>query len=108
VLLTIRTRLLFELSERAKARKARSRELDINFAERAKLIREPHKFQPPAGLPPDAAVKTITFNLMIIEYEFCGGRFRISVSALSDCVCMPTGKVAFALSILQCMAISFF
>ena len=46
-------------------------------------IKELHEFRPPARLPPGAVVKTITFKLKIIEYEFCGGRFRFSVPAMS-------------------------
>jgi len=82
VLLYIGARILYELSERAQARKARSNELDKKFAEQARLIREQHKARTPAGLPPDAVVRTITFNLKIIEYEFWGERFRFSVPAM--------------------------
>jgi len=35
-----------------------------------------------AGLPPEAVVKTITFTLKTIEYEFWGERFRFSVPAM--------------------------
>ena len=38
--------------------------------------------QTAAGLPPEAVVKTITFNLTTIEYEFWGERFRFSVPAM--------------------------
>jgi len=82
VLLYIGARLLYELSERAQAGKARSNELDNKFLEHARLIREQHSSRTPAGLPPDAVVKTITFNLRIIEYEFWGERFRFSVPAM--------------------------
>ncbi len=82
VLLYIGVRLLYEMSGRAQANKTRLRELDLRFSEQAKLIREQRHSQAAAGLPPDAVVKTITFNLKIIEYEFWGERFRFSVPAM--------------------------
>jgi hypothetical protein len=82
VLLYIGGRLLYELTGRARKSKAQLNELDRKFAERAKLIREQLHSQAAAGLPPEAVVKTITFNLKIIEYEFWGERFRFSVPAM--------------------------
>jgi uncharacterized membrane protein YfcA len=57
-------------------------ELDKKFAERARIIREQRHSQTAAGLPPDAVVRTITFNMAVIEYEFWGERFRFSVPAM--------------------------
>ena len=82
VLLYIGGRLLYELTGRAQASKAQLNELDRKFAERAKLVREQRHSQAAAGIPPEAVVKTITFNLKIIEYEFWGERFRFSVPAM--------------------------
>ncbi len=82
VLLYIGGRLLYEMTGKAQAGKAKLRELDCKFSERAKLIREQRHSQAAAGLPADAVVKTITFNLNTIEYEFWGERFRFSVPAM--------------------------
>lgn len=82
VLLYIGSRLLYETTGKAQASKARLRELDNKFSERAKQIREQQHSQAAAGLPPHAVVKTITFNLNVIEYEFWGERFRFSVPAM--------------------------
>ncbi len=82
VLLYIGSRLLYELTDRAQASKTKLSELDKKFAERAKLIKEQRHSQAAAGLPPEAVVKTITFNIKIIEYEFWGERFRFSVPAM--------------------------
>jgi len=82
VLLYIGSRLLYELTGRAQANKTKLSELDKKFAERAKLIKEQRHSQTAAGLPPEAVVKTITFNFTIIEYEFWGERFRFSVPAM--------------------------
>ncbi len=82
VLLYIGSRLLYEMTRRAQASKARLSELDKKFSERARLIREQRHSQAAAGLPPDAVVRTITFNLKTLEYEFWGERFRFSVPAM--------------------------
>jgi uncharacterized protein len=82
VLLYIGSRLLYELSNRAQASKIKLNELDKKFSERARSIREQRHSQAAAGLPPEAVVKTITFNIKTIEYEFWGERFRFSVPAM--------------------------
>lgn len=82
VLLYIGARLLYETSGRARASKARLNELDRKFAERAKLLRDRQNSRAAAGLPPDAVVKTVSFTLGSIEYEFWGERFRFSVPAM--------------------------
>jgi hypothetical protein len=82
VLLYIGSRLLYELTGQAQASKTKLGELDKKFAERARLIKQQLHSQAAAGLPPEAVVKTITFNLKTIEYEFWGERFRFSVPAM--------------------------
>jgi len=82
VLLYIGSRLLYETTGKAQAGKARLSELDRKFSERTKQIRAQQQTQAAAGLPPEAVVKTITFNLRTIEYEFWGERFRFSVPAM--------------------------
>jgi hypothetical protein len=82
VLLYIGSRLLYEITGKAQESKAKMNELDKKFSERAALMKEQRKSQTAAGLPPEAVVKTITFNLKIIEYEFWGENFRFSVPAM--------------------------
>jgi uncharacterized membrane protein YfcA len=82
VLLYIGSRLLYEITGKAQANKAELSELEKKFSERAALIKEQRKSRAAAGLPPDAVVKTSTFNLKIIEYEFWGEHFRFSVPAM--------------------------
>jgi uncharacterized membrane protein YfcA len=82
VLLYIGSRLLYELTPAAQTSKTKLSELDKKFAERAKRIKEQRHSQAAAGLPPEAVVKTITFNFTTIEYEFWGERFRFSVPAM--------------------------
>jgi uncharacterized membrane protein YfcA len=82
VLLYIGSRLLYEITGKARAGKAKLNELDKKFSDQAKLMKEQMKSRAAAGLPPEAVVKTITFNLKTIEYEFWGERFRFSVPAM--------------------------
>jgi uncharacterized membrane protein YfcA len=82
VLLYIGGRLLYETTQKAQASSTKLSELDKKFSERARLMKEQRKSQAAEGLPPDAVVKTITFDLKIIEYEFWGERFRFSVPAM--------------------------
>jgi len=82
VLLFIGSRLLYEITGKARASKAKLGELDNKFAERARLIKEQRHTQTAAGIPAEAVVRTITFNLKTIEYEFWGERFRFSVPAM--------------------------
>ena len=80
VLLYIGSRLLYELT--GKASSSKLNELDTKFSERAALMKEQRRSRAVSGLPPDAVVKTVAFNLKVIEYEFWGERFRFSVPAM--------------------------
>jgi uncharacterized membrane protein YfcA len=82
VLLSIGSWLLYQITGRAEAGKAAQLEANHTFAERAGLIREQIQARTAAGLPSEAAVKTITFGLKVIEYEFWRERFRFSVPAM--------------------------
>ena len=82
VLLFIGGWLIRESSGRTQTDKRRLSELEKKFAERAKSMKEEQRSRSAAGLPPDAVVKTITFTMMTIEYEFWGERFRFSVPAM--------------------------
>ena len=82
VLLYIEGRLLYEMTGKAQAGKSKMNEVDKKFPERVRQIREQHVSRAAAGIPPDAVVRTITFNLTTIEYEFWGERFRFSVPGM--------------------------
>ena len=81
VLLYIGVRLLHELTGRARAGRDKQRGLDRKFAERARKLKEEGASRS-AGLPLEAVVKTVSFNLKRIEYEFWGERFGFSVPAM--------------------------
>ncbi len=82
VLLYIGSRILYELSPRAQAGKAKRGDLDLKFAARARAIREKRDSQVAAGIPPEAVVKTISVTARRVEYEFWGERFSFSVPAM--------------------------
>ncbi len=82
VLLYIGARLFYEMTRKAQASRAMLRELDSKFSERTRLIREKRHSHAAAGLPREAIVRTITFTITTVEFEFWGERFRFSVPAM--------------------------
>lgn len=81
VLLYIGGRLLYELTGRARAGRAKQWQMDRKFAERARRMKGEGASRS-AALPPEAVVRTVSFNLKRIEYEFWGERFGFSVPAM--------------------------
>jgi hypothetical protein len=82
VLLYIGVRLVYEITGKAKAGKAKMKALEDKFKERAKQIKEQQSSRIASGLPPEAVVKTVKANLSRIEYEFWGERFSFSTVAM--------------------------
>lgn len=78
VLLYIGVRLIYELTGKASAGKAKMKALEDKFRERAKQLKEEQKSRVASGLPPEAVVKTISVSLKKVEYEFWGERFSFS------------------------------
>jgi hypothetical protein len=82
VLLYIGVRLIYELTGKASAGKARMKALEDKFRERTKQIKDQQKSRVASGLPPEAVVKTISVSFKRIEYEFWGERFSYSTIAM--------------------------
>jgi uncharacterized membrane protein YfcA len=82
VLLYIGVRLIYEITGRAKAGKAKMRALEDKFKERVKQIRDQQKGRVASGLPPEAVVKTVSVSLKRVEYEFWGEIFSFSTGAM--------------------------
>ena len=82
VLLLIGGWLIYESSGMAQKGKQRLSELDKKFASRAKHSKEKQHSRAAAGLPPAAVIRTITFTMRTIEYDFWGEQFRFSVPAM--------------------------
>ncbi|MFZ3135876.1 MAG: sulfite exporter TauE/SafE family protein [Thermodesulfovibrionales bacterium] len=78
VLLYIGVRLIYELTGKASAGKAKMKALEDKFRERTKQLREQQKSRVASGLPPEAVVKTVSVSLKKVEYEFWGERFSFS------------------------------
>lgn len=58
--------------------KAKMNTLDEKFKERSMQLKEKQNTRIAAGLPPEAVIKTVSFSLTKIEYEFWGERFSFS------------------------------
>lgn len=82
VLLYIGVRLIYELTGKASAGKAKMKALEDKFRERTKQIKDQQKSRVASGLPPEAVVKTISVSLKKVEYEFWGERFSFSTVAM--------------------------
>jgi uncharacterized membrane protein YfcA len=78
VLLYIGLRLLYEMTERSQRGKKEMKALEEKFNEHAKGLREGQAARLSAGLPPEAVVKTVSWSLTRVEYEFWGERFSFS------------------------------
>jgi len=75
VLLYIGARLLYELTARSQKGKQEMKALENKFNEHVKKIKGDRNAKVSAGLPADAVVRTISFSLSRVEYEFWGQRF---------------------------------
>ena len=82
VLLYIGIRLLYEMTERSKRGKQQMKALEEKFNRHAKALKEEQSARVSAGLPPEAVVKTVSFTLARVEYEFWGERFSFSTPAM--------------------------
>ncbi|MBI4848725.1 MAG: sulfite exporter TauE/SafE family protein [Nitrospirae bacterium] len=82
VLLYIGSRLFHEVTGKAAAGKSRSTALEDKFKQRAEEIKKQQNARLASGLPKDAVVRTISFSLLKVEYEFWGERFSFSTPAM--------------------------
>jgi uncharacterized protein len=78
VLLYIGVRLVKDLLGKAKVKTSGTKSLEERFKAKADEIKKSRSAKLAAGIPADAAIKTISINLKKIEYEFWGERFSFS------------------------------
>ncbi len=78
VLMYIGIRLIYEITGKASASKAKMKALEDKFKARSNQIREQQRSRIASGLPPEAVVKTVSISLKKVEYEFWGERFSFS------------------------------
>ncbi len=82
VLLYIGARLIYETSGPAQKGRAQLNELDRKFSERQAYIKNRRLSRAASGLPPEAVVRTLSFTMSRIEYEFWEERFSFSVPGM--------------------------
>ncbi len=75
VLLYIGVRLLYEMTSRSQRGKAEMKALEEKFNGHVKSLKTSQKGRISSGLPKEAVVRTISFSLSRVEYEFWGQRF---------------------------------
>ncbi len=82
VLLYIGIRLIYEITGKAKAGKAKMKALEEKFKDRAKQIKDQQNSRVASGLPPEAVVRTVAVSLKKVEYEFWGEKFSFSTPGM--------------------------
>jgi uncharacterized membrane protein YfcA len=82
VLLYIGARLLYEVSGKAAAGKSKLQALEDQFKQRSAQLRDSRNSMVASGLPPEAVVKTISFSMKKVTYEFWGETFSFSTTAM--------------------------
>jgi uncharacterized membrane protein YfcA len=82
VLLYIGSRLLYEMTGKSETGKSKMKVLEQKFKLRTEELKKRQNARIVSGLPRDAVVKTISFNLSRVEYEFWGERFSFSTVAM--------------------------
>ena len=75
VLLYIGLRLLYEMTPRSQKGKREMKALEEKFNRHVKSLRESRKGRISSGLPQGAVIRTVSFSLSRVEYEFWGQRF---------------------------------
>jgi hypothetical protein len=82
VLLYLGVRLLTEFSGGARKQKEQNKALEKKFKERVAQMKSETNQKIAAGLPADAIVKTKTFSLQKIEYEFWGETYSFPTMSI--------------------------
>lgn len=82
VLLYIGVRLLYEMTERSQRSKKGMKALEEKFNRHARELKESQAARIRAGLPPQAVVKTVSWSLAHVEYEFWGEKFSFSTMGM--------------------------
>ncbi len=78
VLLYIGIRLVYEVTGKAAAGKSKMKALEDKFQQRAEELKKQQNARIASGLPKEAVVKTISWSLAKVEYEFWGEIFSFS------------------------------
>lgn len=82
VLLYLGVRLVFELTGGSKNKKAQNKALEQKFKERVEQLKAGNSNKLAAGLPAGAVVKTKSFSLKKIEYDFWGETYAFGTMTI--------------------------
>jgi len=82
VLMYIGIRLLYEMTERSQRGKKEMKALDDKFNVQVKQLKQAQTARISSGLPPDAVVKTVSFSISRVVYEFWGQQFSFSTMGM--------------------------
>lgn len=82
VLLYIGSRLFYEMTGKAAAGKVKMKGLEEKFKQRATELKKKQSSMLASGIPKEAVVRTISFSLSSVEYEFWGERFSFSTPGM--------------------------
>ncbi|MBI5664891.1 MAG: sulfite exporter TauE/SafE family protein [Nitrospirae bacterium] len=82
VLLYIGSRLFYETTGMAAKGKTQMKALEDKFKQRTEELRKQQNARLASGLPKEAVVKTLSFSLTRVEYEFWGEKFSYSTPAM--------------------------
>jgi len=82
VLIYIGARLLYEMTPRSRRGKKEMKALEEKFNQHVKDLKKARKGRISSGLPGDAVIKTISFSLSKVEYEFWGQQFSFHTTGM--------------------------
>ena len=92
VLLYIGLRLLYDQTPRAKRKKAKIQEFEAQVQQRLKAVMARAGATVGRGLPPEARVRTVSWSLKQVSYEFLGETFTFNVPAIF-CLALVVGLI---------------
>ena len=82
VLIYIGARLLYEMTPWSRRGKKEMKALEEKFNQHVKDLKKARKGRISSGLPGDAVIKTISFSLSKVEYEFWGQQFSFHTTGM--------------------------
>ena len=82
VLLYLGVRLMYEMTPWSQRGKQATKALDEKFEEHTRSIKEARTARMASGLPAEAVIKTVSFSLARVEYDFWGERFSFSTPGM--------------------------
>ena len=82
VLIYIGSRLLYELMPRSQQTKEETQALDEKFNRHVAALKQSRNALITSGLPQDAVIRTLSFSVSRVDYEFWGQRFSFNTPGM--------------------------